>query len=147
MQTSVIMDTTHGQRIIGNAVHAEGKRTGVKVTGSNFGGNVERIRVVGRHELTSSEIARDDFILRLLQGATPSLVDSPFIRMLWFPTGKASPRGHRPTTNPLLGPQFSQLNPSQNQVVAAMLAQDEPLVVVHGESDRSSIWVLFVMYS
>lgn len=132
------METAHGQNIVGHAVHAEGKQTGVKVAGGNFRGKIERIRVVGREELTSWEIARDEFILLLLQGTLPSLVYSPFIRMLWFPTEKA-PRGHRlPLISPL-GPQFAQLNPSQNQVVAAMLAQDEPLVVVHGKLYRSLI--------
>ncbi|KAL1940365.1 hypothetical protein VTO73DRAFT_8937 [Trametes versicolor] len=152
-QTSIIMETTHGQNIVGHAVHAEGKQTGVKVAGGNFRGKIERIRVVGREELTSSEIARDEFILLLLQGTLPSLVDSPFIRMLWFPTEKA-PRGYRLSSIPPLGPQFAQLNPSQNQVVAAMLAQDEPLVVVHGktttiaaalhswEREWSSAWVI-----
>lgn len=138
-QTSIIMETTHGQNIVGHAVHAEGKQTGVKVAGGNFRGKIERIRVVGREELTSSEIARDEFVLLLLQGTLPSLVESPFIRMLWFPTEKLSPRGHRLSSIPPLGPQFSQLNPSQNQVVAAMLAQDEPLVVVHGKLYKLSI--------
>ncbi len=129
------METSHRQSIFGRAVHAEGKQTGVAVMGGNFRGNIERIRIIGREELTSSEIARDEFVLLLFQGIIPSLVDSLYIRMLWFATENASPRGHPscPSAIPPLGPKFSQLNPSQKQVVAAMLAKDEPLVIVHGK--------------
>ena len=97
-QTAVVLETTHGHTITGHAVHAEGKRTGVVVPGGNGcirGGEIliERIRTVGREEPTLAERARDEFILRLLRGELPSLVQSPFVRALWFPEGAVGGRG------------------------------------------------------
>ncbi|KAH9856811.1 hypothetical protein C2E23DRAFT_721458 [Lenzites betulinus] len=128
-QTSIIMETAQGRSIVGHAVRAEGKDTGVKITGGNFRGGIERIRVIGREELTNSELAREEFILMLLQGLLPSLVESPYIRLVWFPTSHMYPRKHsvRPVDD-----RFQTLNASQKQVVAAMIAEDEPLVIVHG---------------
>ncbi|KAI0359441.1 P-loop containing nucleoside triphosphate hydrolase protein [Trametes cingulata] len=142
-QTSVIVETTHGESITGKAVSAVGKQTGIRVTtgGGNFR-SIERIRVVGREERTNAEVARDEFVLRLLQGDIPSLVDSRFIEMLWFDAegfkadGKAR-RGREVEDAGMelgegFGARFSGLNASQREVVAAMLAEDEPLVIVHG---------------
>ncbi|OSC98823.1 P-loop containing nucleoside triphosphate hydrolase protein [Trametes coccinea BRFM310] len=132
-QTSIIMETEHGHSIIGHAVRADGKKTGVKVTGGNFRGDIARIRVVGREELTNSEIARDEFLLRLLQGVVPSLVESQFNRMLWFPAERV--QGKAKTSSPvrlrIVNPN-GKLNDSQAQVVAAMRSLEEPLVIVHG---------------
>ncbi|OJT11526.1 ATP-dependent helicase upf1 [Trametes pubescens] len=155
-QTSIIIETEQGHSIVGNAVRADGKKTTVKIAGGNFRGNIKGVCVEGREELTSSELARDDFILRLLQGFLPSLVESPYIRMLWFATEK-SPR-HGPTTIPPL-PKTFKLNRSQEQVVGAMQAETEPLVIVHGppgtgktstiaaalhlwEVERRPVWVI-----
>ncbi|TBU59568.1 P-loop containing nucleoside triphosphate hydrolase protein [Dichomitus squalens] len=131
-QTSVILETAHGHRITGEAVRAEGKRTGVKVHGGNFRGGIERISVIGREEPTHAERARDGFILRLLQGAISSLTRSPFVRALWFPApqprvGRGSGDGEDAWS-----PQLAALNESQKAVVRAMWADDEPVVVVHG---------------
>ncbi|KAI0827617.1 P-loop containing nucleoside triphosphate hydrolase protein [Trametes gibbosa] len=130
-QTSVIMETAQGHSIVGHAVRTQGKGTGVVITGGKFRGDIERIRVVGREELTNSELAREEFVLSLLQGTTFSLVDSPYIRLLWFPTSHVYPRTHLPTSIAPVGHQFT-LNQSQRDVVAAMTADNEPLVIVHG---------------
>ncbi|KAI0363390.1 P-loop containing nucleoside triphosphate hydrolase protein [Pilatotrama ljubarskyi] len=131
-QTSVIMESVCGKTIVGHAVRSDGKQTGVKVTGGNFRVDVASIRVVGREELTHAELARDEFILLLLQGVLPSLVDSPYIKMLWFDTAQANRRVRRPSESNMVCPRFPNMNQSQKEVVAAMLSGDEPLVIVHG---------------
>ncbi|KAI0644849.1 P-loop containing nucleoside triphosphate hydrolase protein [Trametes meyenii] len=132
-QTSIIMETSHGQQVVGHAVHAEGKRTGVLVASGAFRGTIERIRIVGRKGLTHAELAREEFILLLLQGVLSSLTRSPYIRMLWLSDGRAQQRSRTALLTDPLGLHFSHINASQRQVVAAMLSQDdEPLVVVHG---------------
>lgn len=137
-QTAVLLETTTGHTITGHAVHAEGKRTGVVVSGANFRGEIERIRTVGREEPTLAERARDEFILLLLRGEIPSLVQSPFVQALWFPAGTPG-RGRGGDLRDEVyddgygrSPSFAALNPSQKEVVRAMWSDDEPLVVVHG---------------
>lgn len=153
----MVLETTHGHTITGRAVHAEGKRTGVVVPGGNgrVHGEIERIRTVGREEPTLAERARDQFILRLLRGELPSLVQSPFVRALWFPEGslggKGRGRGRGGAETGREGSDggdrddgseteyegsmsFVGLNAAQREVVRAMWADDEPLVVVHGAS-------------
>ena len=119
----------------------KGKQTGVKVTGGNFRGEIQRVRVMGREEQTFPEKARDAFILSALQGKLPPVMDSPFIGRLWFPPtvciGKrqnvVEGRGNvsaRPVAGSLnIRP---ELNQSQMAVVRAMLSEDEPIVIVHG---------------
>ncbi|CDO72676.1 hypothetical protein BN946_scf184985.g96 [Trametes cinnabarina] len=159
-QTSIIMETEHGDSIMGHAVRAEGKTTGVQITGGNYRGNIARIRVIGREELTGSEIARDVFLLHLLQGVSLPLVQSPFIQMLWFDAADLKPRAIRPPSVPLgLEHTDFKLNGSQAQVVAAMRSLEEPLVIVHGppgtgktttiaaalylwEQEYSPVWVI-----
>ncbi|KAI0348775.1 hypothetical protein OH77DRAFT_1594590 [Trametes cingulata] len=59
VETSVIVETTHGESIIGKAVSAVGKQNGIRVPtgGGNFR-SIERIRVVGREERTHAEACR-----------------------------------------------------------------------------------------
>ncbi|PIL29510.1 hypothetical protein GSI_08318 [Ganoderma sinense ZZ0214-1] len=147
-QTTVVLETTHGRTITGHAVHAEGKRTGVAVHGGNFRGDIQSIRTVGREEPTLAERARDEFILRLLRGEVRSLVQSAFVRALWFPEGPPG-KGRRTGSyqNQREGGDdgdedaddeygwsmsFAMLNAAQKEVVRAMWSDDEPLVVVHG---------------
>ncbi len=126
------METTHGQSVVGKAVSVYGKQTGVKVVGGSFrGGGIERIRVVGREESTNSEVARDEFILQLLQGSISSLTESQFVEMLWFSSN--TPQQPYFSTAPYAYyDSFSKLNPSQKEVVGAMWSPYEPLVVVQG---------------
>ncbi|KAM5545226.1 hypothetical protein V8D89_001337 [Ganoderma adspersum] len=147
-QTAVVLETTYGHTITGHAVHAEGKRTGVVVSGGNgFRGEIERIRTVGREEPTLAERARDEFILLLLRGELPSLVQSPFVRALWFPEAAAAAAGRGRALAGREGgddgdedggygwtASYADLNAAQKEVVRAMWADGEPLVVVHGAS-------------
>ena len=121
---------------MGHAVRAEGKQTEIKIAGGNFRGGVERIRVIGREELTNAEVARDEFILRLLRRETASLTKSPFISMLWFPSSSVPRRYAGAWTGMSLsgmrGSAYMMLNTSQKEVVDAMWGDHEPLVVAHG---------------
>ncbi|KAJ2974699.1 hypothetical protein NUW54_g11853 [Trametes sanguinea] len=133
MLTSIVMETDHGHTLIGHAVRADGKQTGVKVTGGYHRGNIARIRVVGREEPTNPEVARDEFLLHLLQGVVPSLVESRFNRMLWFQTAPVEARAKKWLPSRLSFVKAGgKLNDSQAQVVAAMRSLEEPLVIVHG---------------
>ncbi|RPD58077.1 P-loop containing nucleoside triphosphate hydrolase protein [Lentinus tigrinus ALCF2SS1-7] len=137
-QTSVVLETAHGHTVTGHAVRAEGKETGIKIAGGNLRGGIERIRVIGREELTHSELARDEFILLLLRGHIASLTESPFIRLLWFPptiksVPQRSPVGWASATELRIpGTAYSMLNASQKEVVHAMWSGHEQLVVAHG---------------
>lgn len=125
------METSEGRRLVGQAVHASGKTTKVQLTSGGFANNIERIRVEGREELTCAENARDEFLLRLLQGEI-SLRSSVFIDMLWFPSAQHLTRQSRPAHDISLSRAFVELNDSQKLVATAMVSQKEPLVIAHG---------------
>ena len=128
------METSEGRQLIGQAIHANGKTTRVQVTSGNFRGDIERVRVEGREELTCAESARDEFLLRLLQGEI-SLRGSQFIDLLWFPSADQGKRQPRPLYNVPSYTAFAKLNDSQKSVAAAMIAENEPLVIAHGLSN------------
>ncbi len=140
----MVLETAHGQSVIGHAVRSEGKETGIKVVGGNFRGAVERIRVIGREESTNAELARDGFILLVLRGEIASLTESPFICTLWFPPNTPPQRpsrvriGIRDTAIQVPGA-YMKLNASQREVVDAMWCDDEPLVVAHGMCTSSCV--------
>ena len=126
------MENEHGHCAIGRAVHSQGKQTGIKVTSGNVrAGAIARIRVIGREELTHSELARDQFLLHLLQGIHRSLDQSPYINMLWFDTEQMRPKMSHASAVKRMATRFP-LNESQKEVVAAMRSDNESLVVVHG---------------
>lgn len=126
------METEGGRQVIGRAVRAAGKETTIKLTHGKFQGGIKRIRVEGREQSTCAEIARDEFLLRLLQ-ANVSLYGRLFIQLLWFPPPNFAktnqPKHIAPTSDA-----FSKLNDSQREVAAAMISLTEPLVIAHGES-------------
>lgn len=124
------MQTAAGQRIVGQAVHAEGKTTTIHITQGTYRGGIESVRVEGREGLTCSEHARDEFILRLLQGEV-SMQGHRFIDLLWFPPADFT-RQTRPEHIAPSSSAFENLNESQREVSAAMISDDEPLVVAHG---------------
>jgi len=136
MQTSIIMTNQEGREFVGRAEHSRGKDTTVKLHQSNLLGNVERVRVVGREELTTSERARDEFVLHVLQGRW-SMINSRFIRLLWFP----SPVNPRKTGVCLASTHLSSkhLNESQRTVIGAMIADDLPLVIAHGKLQHTQL--------
>lgn len=125
------MTNGDGQEFIGRAQRAEGKATTIQLHQGqgNLTGTVSRIRIVGREELTGSERARDEFILLVLRGER-ILDDSLFIRFLWFPSLAQLPKA----TGGLSSTHYTTatLNKSQSGVVTAMLTDQIPLVVVHG---------------
>ncbi|KAI0749051.1 P-loop containing nucleoside triphosphate hydrolase protein [Fomes fomentarius] len=124
--------TTDGHLVVGKAVSVHGKKTGVQVVeGSFHGGGIKHIHVVGRKELTNSEVARNNFIMQLLQGISSLTQYSQFIEMLWF-SSNPPPRSYISTTPCAYYNSFSKLNPSQKEVVCAMWSSYEPLVVVQG---------------
>ncbi|KAI0740540.1 P-loop containing nucleoside triphosphate hydrolase protein [Earliella scabrosa] len=131
-QTSIVLETSHGRSVVGQAIRANGKQTDVVVVGGSVRGAIERICVIGREEFTNSEFARDEFILLLLHGAVPPLIESPFIRMLWFPTLHPTQRSYRPAAPSVFHNSYASLNTSQKEVVRAMWSDEEPLVVAHG---------------
>jgi hypothetical protein len=99
--------------------------------GQYHGGKIARVVVHGREEFTFAENAREEFVLRLLQGAT-NLKDSVFLDLVWFPSPNV-PLASRPPH--ILAPrteEFSRLNRSQQGVGAAMISPTQPIVIVHG---------------
>lgn len=122
----------NGGNIRAHAVSSRGKSTGLQVFQGKFQGKVKNVSIVGREEATHAECARDGFLLRVLQGAA-QLDASPYVCMLWYPEGKSHKAGKKSkgAKVPAGVPLIMSLNPSQKRVVAAMLANDEPLVVAN----------------
>ena len=121
------MESASGQRVTGQAVHAEGRGTTIQVTGGTYRGGIERVRVEGREELTCAENARDEFILRLLQGDVRLRdITRPFIDLVWFPSSDFT-RQTRPRHIVPSSLAFTDLNDSQREVSAAMISETEPL--------------------
>lgn len=112
---------------------ALGKSTTVVLNnGRNISGAIESVRTVGQEELTSSERARDEFILLVLRGERDAR-ESPFFHYLWLspPEMEARSSGFYTLS---LAPSISQLlNDSQKGVIRAMLDDDVPIVIVHGK--------------
>jgi len=126
------MTTGDGREFIGRAQRAEGKKTTIQLQRGNLSGTVERIRIMGREELTGSERARDEFVLLVLRGER-TLDESLFIRLLWFTC-----RTNLQRTNEVVRSTHlltKTLNESQRSVVGAMLAEQLPLVITHGKFD------------
>lgn len=132
-QTAIILDTTHGDSIVGQAVGAEGKRTKVQIVRGHLHGDVETVRVVGREELTNAEQAREEFLLLLLRGEA-SLDQSLFIRILWFPSTFASTISARGAYYQSTSFSHFNLNPSQEKVANAMVSDPGALVIAHGNN-------------
>ena len=111
----------------------KGRETGLKVVEGKLGATVDKVRVVGREELTQAEICRDEHLLLVLQGVS-SLVKSPYVHMLWFPDDSDPPEGSTGRKACMEGDMraFEELNVSQRRVAMAMIADNEPLVIAHG---------------
>ena len=124
------MTNADGQEFIGRAQHAVGKATTIQLRHGNLSGTVERVRIMGREELTGSERARDEFVLLVLRGER-TLEDSLFIRLLWFPSLTHLPKTSEVAISTDLKPKA--LNDSQRGVIGAMLADQMSLVIAHGK--------------
>lgn len=124
------MDTARGVPLVGRAIRAHGRQTNIHLHTGVYHGDVERVRVIGRDEGSHAEVAREMFILQLLQDRI-NLQDRQFITWLWFST-TAPPRSDIEMDIALERDAFAMLNESQCRVAAAMVARDEPLVITHG---------------
>ncbi|KAI9063965.1 P-loop containing nucleoside triphosphate hydrolase protein [Trametes sanguinea] len=119
----------NGGAMEARAFEARGRRTELQVVRGRALASVDivDVRVLGREEATSAELARDEFFSHLLEDSAV-LDGSPFNRLLWFPTGKSPKPRRRQATDQ----QFAALNASQRVVAGAMTDDKEQLVVTHG---------------
>ncbi|KAF9066201.1 P-loop containing nucleoside triphosphate hydrolase protein [Rhodocollybia butyracea] len=131
-QSYVEVTSKDGTTHKGNAVKAHGRTTMVQFQ-KTLGDKLESVRVVGLDQPTTSEQARDAFLLRILQDQD-KLLDSEFVRYIWFPnredTALLDDRSAL-SLNSSLTTYVMHLNNSQRNVVAAMVSHD-PIIVVHG---------------
>ncbi|KAI0697439.1 P-loop containing nucleoside triphosphate hydrolase protein [Cytidiella melzeri] len=130
-QTSVVFETDNGEIVTGQAVTTNGKRTRIQVMEGQYRGGITSVSVQGREELTCAENAREEFVLRILQGKS-KLRDRMFIDLLWFPTANSARAGTPVHPAPPRTKLFMGLNKSQREVAAAMVSPFEPLVIAHG---------------
>ncbi|KAI0737252.1 P-loop containing nucleoside triphosphate hydrolase protein [Daedaleopsis nitida] len=149
----------NGGEVKARAQSTKGKSTGLVVLHGKLPvAGATKVRVVGREEATNSERARDDFLLRVLQGEAV-LHHSPFVRLLWIQTVAPKKCKKKESARVATPPSFELLNPSQKRVALAMISNDEPLVIAHGppgtgktstiavaleywQSERDPAWVI-----
>lgn len=94
---------------------------------------VTKVRVIGREELTSAEAARENLILRIMQGEQAMVSpDLPFISLVWFPRRNKSHPVRIKGAKLRSGRNSQLLNQSQSNVVEAMLNSKASIIVVHG---------------
>ncbi|PSR72688.1 hypothetical protein PHLCEN_2v11383 [Hermanssonia centrifuga] len=129
-QTRVILEDSHGGRVVCQAVTAVGKRTTVVPSKGRYQDGIQRVSVEGREEMTCAEKACDAFILRVLRKEI-NLHDRPLINTLWFPPPTLA-KTPRPKHISPVSPAFCRLNTSQRQVAAAMISTTESVVIAHG---------------
>ncbi|KAI0671723.1 P-loop containing nucleoside triphosphate hydrolase protein [Trametes maxima] len=119
----------NGGQMTARPFAASGRRTQLQVLKGNVRpSEISTITVVGREEATCSEVARDQFFTRLLQGYAV-LTGALFVRLLWFPESKAQKRRSRKAA---AAAEFLELNHSQRVVSSAMIADNESFVIAHG---------------
>lgn len=94
---------------------------------------VTKVRVIGREELTSAETARENLILRIMQGEQAMVSpDLPFISLVWFPRRNKSHPVRIKGAKLRSGRNSQLLNQSQSNVIEAMLNSKASIIVVHG---------------
>ncbi len=109
-----------------------------------YQGDIQRVSVEGREEMTCAEKACDAFILRVLRKEI-NLHSRPLINILWFPPPILAQIPRHKHISPV-SPAFSRLNTSQRQVAAAMISTTEPVVIAHGTQERSMYYPSFLAY-
>ncbi|THH13352.1 hypothetical protein EW146_g6849 [Bondarzewia mesenterica] len=136
-QTSVELVTAGGAVYSGRATRTQGKQTTVRITKA-IQGDVKRIRVHGREELTNAENAQYQFISFVLRGRVKLNQSSNFIKLVWFsivshPNLKGGVGIGRSMPSTALQT-LDKLNDSQREVVEVMLSGEggKSLVIVHG---------------
>jgi regulator of nonsense transcripts 1 len=122
------MTDVHGREFMGRAIHAEGKETTIRAQSATTSGTFQRVRVVGREDLTNSERARNEFVLLVLRGER-TLAESPFVRYIWFPSEDELQRSPVESTSHNIS---EEMNDSQRKVIAAMVSEQTDLIITHG---------------
>lgn len=123
------MEDQHGNRVFGKSIAAKGKTTKITSRSKALRGELSSIHVLGIEEPTLAERARDELLLHTTMGEH-DLLQSDFIRYLWFPS-QQDRRILAVIDPPPVEVINSDLNASQQQVVSAMTS-DRPLTIVHG---------------
>ncbi|KAG7441262.1 uncharacterized protein BT62DRAFT_908809, partial [Guyanagaster necrorhizus] len=126
-QLAVVLTTSDGNEFRGSPKKSHGRQTEIMVP-HRFYGTVTNVKVIGREGATNTEKARDELLLRALQGEC-HLRHSKFVRMLWFPS--KDDEEDLLAETPIVPIMARKLNESQNKVVSAMVSY-QPLVIVHG---------------
>ena len=137
-----------GGKVKALATGVKGKETTLKLLKGKLpaADKVKKVCVVGREEPTNAELARDAFVLRVLQGGE-EMDESPFVRMMCFPPhitkkgkkGKCNGAGEEGVQ--VKSPLFQTLNRSQQAAVRAMVGSRESLVIAHGAYGISTVMV------
>ncbi|KAF7980215.1 hypothetical protein HWV62_39321 [Athelia sp. TMB] len=131
-QTSIVLTNERGDEFVGRAKGALGKTTEIVLNnGRSISGAIESVRTIGREDLTTSERARDEYILLALRGERTTQ-ESPFIEYLWFSPPKMEIQAPSLYTISMSPSIASSLNESQKGVIKAMLDDSVPLVIAHG---------------
>ncbi len=116
--------------MIGQATSANGKTTKIQLIQGQYRSDITRVTVHGREELTCEENARDEYVLRILQGDI-KLIGRPLVDLVWFPSADSLSRKLQHLSPPS-NTAFSKLNESQKEVAAAMISPLQPIVIAHG---------------
>ncbi|TDL27109.1 hypothetical protein BD410DRAFT_879572 [Rickenella mellea] len=126
--THVVLTDADGMQHVGRARGVNGRTTHVTTRSRVSTDEVKNIYVIGKEESTCAELARDEFLLLVMQGLR-RLFSSPFVRYLWSPAECSRRFSGENVTHAHI---IDNLNQSQSNVVDAMTATDDPVVVVHG---------------
>ncbi|KAJ7213060.1 P-loop containing nucleoside triphosphate hydrolase protein [Mycena pura] len=127
----LIMTNTSGQEFTGRAEGVQGRVTDIKFDHAALTGELAAVRVVGKEELTNSEKARDEFMLRALRGEL-KITDARFIRLLWFMGPEERGELALPATRGTISTRVPGLNMSQMRTLNRMTST-MPIVIVQGE--------------
>jgi regulator of nonsense transcripts 1 len=133
------MTNERGEEFIGRADGVEGRTTDIKFGGAGFRGQLTKVCVVGKEELTNAERARVEFILLALRGEL-NVKDSLFIGFLWLPHPTHAAELAAPPEYETGDYLDSSLNRSQIQALGRMTSA-MPIVTVQGESTRISCMI------
>ncbi|KAG1821662.1 uncharacterized protein BJ212DRAFT_1203569, partial [Suillus subaureus] len=109
--------------ITGRAERIDGKQAHINVQGvKNASGKILSVTTIGKEDLTAAESAREDVVLKALQG-TITLTEHPFFCSIWAPSLNIPwPPLHAPTASLVHYPD-GQLNPSQYEAVERIISQ------------------------
>jgi regulator of nonsense transcripts 1 len=128
-KTQIIqIETLNGKKrstITGRAERIDGKQAHISVKGTkNASGKILSVTTIGKEDLTAAESAREDVVLKALQG-TITLTEHPFFCSIWAPSLNIrwAPL-HASTSSSVYYPN-GQLNPSQYEAVERIISQSD----------------------